>query len=193
MNHKLNLAVVIGSDREGRLAPTVANWFTEQANQHNAFNIDVIDLAEIGLPQALVGDVSKIPQSVHSYTERIGKADAFTFVVPEYNRSFTPVTKSAIDWVHAEWKTKPVSFVSYGGISGGLRAVEQLRLVFAELDATTIRDSVSFHSIWECFDSQGEVIDAVSKNKAANYLLDQLLWWAQALHNHRATHPYKSG
>jgi hypothetical protein len=75
----------------------------------------------------------------------IDAADAFVVVTPEYNHSYPASLKHAIDMAHGEWNTKPVAFVSYGGISGGLRAVEALRLVFAELHATTIRDTVSFH------------------------------------------------
>ncbi len=74
----------------------------------------------------------------------LSEADAFIVVTPEYNHSFTASLKFVLDLVYEPWQGKPVAFVSYGGISGGLRAVEQLRLVFAELHAVTVRDTVSF-------------------------------------------------
>jgi NAD(P)H-dependent FMN reductase len=80
-------------------------------------------------------------------------------VTPEYNHGYTAALKQLIDAVKAEWVAKPVGFVSYGGVSGGLRAVEQLRLVFAELHAVTIRDGVSFAMAWNRFDEAGEPVD----------------------------------
>ena len=90
-----------------------------------------------------------------SLQQALGLADAFVVVTPEYNHGYPAPLKELIDSVNAEWQAKPVAFVSYGGVSGGLRAVEQLRLVFAELHAVTIRDSVSFPGAWEQFDESG--------------------------------------
>lgn len=84
--------------------------------------------------------------------KRIAAADAVLIVTPEYNHSFPGPLKTSIDSLRDEWKAKPVGFVSYGGIGGGLRAVEALRLVFAELHAVTVRDTVSFHNPWSRFE-----------------------------------------
>jgi NAD(P)H-dependent FMN reductase len=113
-------------------------------------------------------------------------------VTPEYNHSFPASIKSLIDWHFTEWRAKPIGFVSYGGIGGGLRAVEQLRLVFAEMHAVTMRDTVSFHSFWEHFDTQGQLINPASPNGAAKMLLDQLSWWSGILHDARRNNPYKA-
>ena len=90
-----------------------------------------------------------------SLNERVASCDAFIVVTPEYNHGYPAPLKALIDSFGPEWHAKPVAFVSYGGISGGLRAVEQLRLVFAELHAVTIRESVSFAGAWEQFDPEG--------------------------------------
>ena len=82
-----------------------------------------------------------------------------------------------------------MGFVSYGGSAGGLRAVEQLRLVFAELHAVTIKESVSFHGIWSAFDSNGEPVDAQSGGRAMS-MFDRLHWWGAALRDARAEKPY---
>jgi hypothetical protein len=89
--------------------------------------------------------------------------------------------KSAIDGVGAQWRGKPVAFVSYGGLSGGLRAVEALRVVFAELHTVTVRDTVSFHGAHQRFDAGGSPHDAVGPSAAASVLLDQMVWWGRAL------------
>jgi NAD(P)H-dependent FMN reductase len=124
---------------------------------------------------------------VRAYAERIDRADAFVVVTPEYNHSYPAGLKQAIDLVHAPWRRKPVGFVSYGGMSGGLRAVEHLRTVFAELHATTVRDVVSFHMAWQQFGADGEPRDPTACDAAAKKLLDDLVWWAAALRTARQT------
>lgn len=189
---RTRLAVIIGSTRSGRFGPTVANWFADQARQRADLSVDVIDLATAGLPDVLPGDDWDLPQAVLGLGPWLDTADAFVVVTPEYNHSFPAPLKTAVDWFHAEWAAKPVGFVSYGGLGGGLRAVEQLRLVFAELHATTVRNSVSFHNYWEAFDENGRTDDPAAHG-AAKGMLDQLVWWSDALRAHRGRVPYAVG
>ncbi|TCP46784.1 hypothetical protein EV191_11360 [Tamaricihabitans halophyticus] len=81
--------------------------------------------------------------------------------------------------------------MSYGGIGGRLFAVEQLRQVFTEVHATTIRQAISFDNFWERFDEHGETAADESLESAAKTFLDQLSWWANALRVARAAHPYE--
>ncbi|CAM3829366.1 NAD(P)H-dependent oxidoreductase [Nocardiopsis rhodophaea] len=189
MSHNpLRIAVIMASTREGRFIPTITEWIAQQARDHGDLEIDVIDLAEARLPDVLAFDPT--PDAVTALAPRLDAADAFIVVTPEYNHSFPAPLKTAIDWYHAEWRAKPVAFVSYGGMSGGLRAVEQLRQVFAELHATTIRDTVSFHNAWDRFDARGRPVDAEGVNTAARTMLGQLTWWADALREARVRRPY---
>ncbi|HVV12944.1 NAD(P)H-dependent oxidoreductase [Amycolatopsis sp.] len=187
MTAPLQLAVIIGSTREGRFGPTVGRWFARQAEQHEDMAVDVIDLAEARLPGELAG---RAPAEVAAVTERLAKADAFTVVTPEYNHSYPASLKTLIDWHYTQWQAKPVGFVSYGGVAGGLRAVEHLRPVFAELHSVTVRDTVSFHGAWGRFDDSGEPLEPDGCNTAAKTMLDQLAWWGFALREARAKHPY---
>ena len=107
-------------------------------------------------------------------------ADAFVVLTPEYNHSYPAPLKQAIDLSQGQFARKPVAFVSYGGFSGGIRAVEHLRPVFAEVHAATIRESVSFHQAWERFDADGWPHDA-SVIDAAGVMLNDLAWWAATL------------
>ena len=120
---------------------------------------------------------------------RLAAADAFVFVTPEYNHSFPASLKNAIDWHNEQWHAKPVAFVSYGGLSGGLRAVEQLRVVMAELNAMTIRNTVSFHNAWA-----DSTTPATARTRPSTpprrRMLDQLAWWAHALRDARSVRPY---
>ncbi|WP_306360850.1 NADPH-dependent FMN reductase [Nocardia sp. CC227C] len=182
----LRVAIIIGSTRAQRFGPTVATWFHGHARAHGGLDLDLIDLAEAGLSDVL----DETGAAVDALAPRLAEADAFVIVSPEYNRGYPAPLKTAIDSYVDEWKAKPVAFVSYGGVSGGLRAVEQLRQVFGELHAITIRNTVSFHSCWNRFDDAGRPLDAAGAEAAATALLHQLTWWARALHDARAIRPY---
>ncbi|HVF75590.1 MAG TPA: NAD(P)H-dependent oxidoreductase [Acidimicrobiales bacterium] len=185
--HELNLAVIIGSTREGRFAPRVARWFETAVRTNGGFALDVIDLAEADLPAVLA---PKPTRAVERYRDRLAAADAFVVVTPEYNHGYPAPLKQAIDLAYKEWQAKPVGFVSYGGMSGGLRAVEQLRQVFAELHATTIRDVVSLHNPWALFDDDARTHEPTGADAAAKTMLDQLAWWGAALRTARQARPY---
>jgi NAD(P)H-dependent FMN reductase len=183
----LSIAVIVGSTRQGRFAPVVSDWFVKQARSRHDMDVDVVDLADLDLPAVY-------PQSfgpeVRDYLARIDRADGYVVVTPEYNHSFPAGLKQAIDLAKREWQAKPVAFVSYGGLSGGLRAVEHLRQVFAELHAVTMRDTVSLHNVRQQFDESGQPIDAAGTSAAAKTMLDELAWWAGALRTARTDRPY---
>jgi NAD(P)H-dependent FMN reductase len=186
----LRLAVIIGSSRVGRTGPAVARWFVEEAEASAMYDLDVLDLAEVELPMSLTREPGGASaELLDSVASRLDAADAYVVITPEYNHSFTAPMKNLIDWHRAEWQAKPVGFVSYGGLSGGLRAIEQLRLVFAELHATTIRDTVSFHGVWQHIGDDG-VLRAPDAAVPAKVMLEKLQWWASALKDARTAHPY---
>ncbi|AEF39367.1 NADPH-dependent FMN reductase [Hoyosella subflava] len=186
----LRLAVIVGSTRDGRFGPTAAHWFAQQARSHSDFEIDVIDLVDAQLPTTITDFGAPEPAEVTALAPRLAEADAFVIVTPEYNHSYPASLKVAIDWYRDEWQAKPVGFVSYGGMGGGLRAVEHLRTVFTEVHATTVRDTISFHSYWDKFDEEGLPHDGESCAHAAKGMLDQLSWWGGALKDARARAPY---
>ncbi|MGB6183146.1 MAG: NAD(P)H-dependent oxidoreductase [Rhodococcus sp. (in: high G+C Gram-positive bacteria)] len=166
------LGVIIGSVREGRIGPTVARWFVREATADGRFEVRVLDLADVDLPQDLsgVGDTDTVAKWVD-------ECDAFVMVTPEYNHGYPASLKLALDSVKYEWRGKPVGFVSYGGLAGGVRAVEQLRLVAAELHMVSVRDAVSFVRVRKAFDADGETSDGAAVDGAAR-MLEQMLWWA---------------
>lgn len=174
MTENIRLAVVVGSVREGRFGPVVARWFAERARRRSELSVDVVDLADTGLDEA--------------FAERVGLADALVVVTPEYNHSFPGPLKTALDATSGQLRDKPVGFVAYGGMSGGLRAVEQLRPVLAELHAVGLRDTVSFHGAAGAFDGSGRPREESEKEAAAAVLLDALVWWARTLRRARDEH-----
>jgi NAD(P)H-dependent FMN reductase len=171
--HPLRLAVIVASTREGRFGPTVAAWFAGEAADRTDLEVEVVDLAEAS-----------------TVTRKLAAADAFVVVTPEYNHSYPAPLKAMIDGHFHEWLAKPVGFVSYGGLSGGLRAVEHLRPVFAELHAVTVRDTVSFHGGRSCFGPAGRPLDPEAPGVAARLLLDRLTWWGLILRDAHRVRPY---
>jgi len=172
----IRLGLIYGSTREGRFCDTVAQWVTAQIVSDERFSVEIVDPARMHGERPLKA--------------QIGEADAFVVVTPEYNHGYPAPLKAPIDSVGAEWHAKPVAFVSYGGISGGLRAVEQLRQVFAELHAVTVRDTVSFASAWEQFDATGGIVAPDRPRRSTATMLGRLYWWAVALRVARRISPY---
>ncbi len=129
------LMIIVGSVRPGRVGLPIAQWVQAAAEAHGGFDIDFVDLLELALPFM---DEPNHPR-LHNYTKqhtldwsaRVTAAEAFVFVTPEYNHSFSPALKNAIDFLCLEWWRKPVGFVSYGGVSGGSRGVTALEPITA--------------------------------------------------------------
>ncbi|SEL84972.1 NADPH-dependent FMN reductase [Nonomuraea pusilla] len=196
--NRMRLAVITGSVRTGRFGPKVTDWFAERVRVHGLFDLDVIDLAATPLPAALPATAEELqaaherPAPMAELAGRLREADAFAVVTPEYNHSYPASLKLALDWHYTEWQAKPVGFVSYGGFGGGLRAVEHLRAVFAELHAVTVRNTISFDGHWARFDADGRLLDPDGPEGAAKALLDQLGWWAEALRRARSVTPYQA-
>lgn len=192
MTTSLNIAVIIGSVRDGRFGPTVAEWFLSRVE--GPFEVDVIDLAEVRLPLNMPSyggqPSAEVAEVLTELTPRLETADAFVVITPEYNHSFPASLKNLIDWHFTQWQAKPVALVSYGGLSGGRHAVEHLRHVFAELHAMTLRDTISVTKYFEQFGQDGKLIDPTELNAAAKTLLTQLEWWATALAEAREKRPF---
>ena len=177
MTEQIRIGLIYGSTRPGRFCDTVAQWARDQIAGNSIFSVQPIDPANGNDPDS---------------RRHIGACDAFVVVTPEYNHGYPAPLKALIDSVSAEWQAKPVAFVSYGGVSGGLRAVEQLRQVFAELHAVTMRDSVSFAGAWEQFDPAGALRRPERYEQTMAAMLARLRWWATALKVARTAQPYES-
>jgi NAD(P)H-dependent FMN reductase len=172
--HPLRLALIVRNTESLKFGTIVAEWFAREVEQRDDFKLDLVDLERTPL--------TELPR-------RIDEADAIVIVCPEYNHGYPGDLKTAIDAVRRPWYAKPVAFIVYGGRSGGLRAAEQLRQVFGELHAVTIRETLSFHQPTDRFTVEGTPIDPTTP-QAASTLLTQLAWWARPLREARTTSPY---
>jgi NAD(P)H-dependent FMN reductase len=131
------LLIVIGSTRPGRQGEAVATWFTQQAQAHGGFELDVADLAALKLPLLDEPNHPRLGEYTQDHTRtwsaKVAPADVIVFVTPEYNHSMPASVKNAIDFLHNEWRHKAVGIVSYGGIAAGTRAVTALEPVLSAL------------------------------------------------------------
>ena len=184
------LTIIIGSTRPGRAGLPVARWFTEEAKAHGAFDVQVADLAEIDLPLMDEPNHPKLRQYLHQHTrnwsELVDASDAFVFVTPEYNFGYAAPLKNAIDYLHEEWRYKPAGFVSYGGVSAGTRAVQQLKQVVTTLKILPVLESVSIPFHAQFIDDEGEVKANEVMVQAAHAMLDELARTERALRPLRA-------
>lgn len=187
MQRKIDLTMIYGSARDGRLCDRVADWLAGRIEAHGGFALERLDPARREVARGIGGKDRAAQLAVR---HRIGAAEAFVVVTPEYNHSFAAPLKALIDSAYSEWHAKPVAFISYGGRSGGIRAVEHLRSIFAELHAVGIRDGVSFANVWNQFDDHGALLSPEAAEGSARLMLERLQWWALTLRQGRAERNY---
>lgn len=179
----LKVAIILGSTRPGRNGEAVAKWVHDVALKKGGADYELVDIKDFDLP--LLDEPA--PPSMGQYTKPHTKAwaakidpfDAFVFVTPEYNHGTSGALKNAIDYLYKEWNNKAAGFVSYGS-AGGSRAVEQLRLVMAELQIADVRAQVML-SLFDDFENFSVFKPRPRHEKSVGALLDQLLAWAGAM------------
>jgi NAD(P)H-dependent FMN reductase len=184
-----HIVVILGSTRQGRFGETVARWFMTRTEERTDLTFQLVDLRDWQLPyydRPLPATRGEYDEPALRWAEVVGPADGFIVITPEYTHGYPAVLKSALDAVYQEWVRKPIAFVSYGGWSGGTRAVEQLRSVAIELQMAPIRPSVVLQLAPRLFDAEGNLHDPTLLNTNSTMLLDDLAWWAHALRQARA-------
>jgi NAD(P)H-dependent FMN reductase len=181
---KSKLLIFIASTRPGRVGLPVARWFHAQATSHAAFEVELIDLAEWNLPFMNEPRHPRLRQYTQEHTWRwsalVDNADAFVWVMPEYNHGYTAPLKNAIDYLVHEWAWKPVGFVSYGGVAAGTRAVQLLKPVLSDLKMLPIGDSVAIPNVSQSVkDGQFHATEALERS--ASLMLTEMQHVAAAV------------
>ncbi len=172
------LEIVIASTRPGRVGEPVARWFEQVAVADGRFDVGVADLAEIGLPLLDEPNHPRLQEYLHDHTKawsaRVAAADAFAFVTPEYNHGMAASLKNAIDFLHNEWRYKPVGFVSYGGVSAGTRGVQMAKQVVAAVSLVPIVSAVPIPFVRGFLDDDDRIVANDIMIAAAEGMLDEL-------------------
>lgn len=179
------LKIIIASTRPGRVGEPVGAWVARAAREHGGFDaVEVLDLAEIGLPMLDEPHHPRLRRYVHEHTRRwsaaIDSADAFIIVAPEYNFAMTAPLKNALDYLHGEWAHKPVGLVTYGGASGGMRAAEMIKTVLTALRMVPVAPGVALHMV-ATHVVNGEFVPTDANTGALTAMLDELVRYQAAL------------
>jgi len=184
------IKIIVGSSRPGRFNIQPATWIHDLAKESEDIEAELVDLKEVNLPfldEAVPASQGQYAnEHTKDWAKTIGDADGFIFVTPEYNHSYSPVLKNAIDYVYAEWNYKPVSFVSYGSLAGGARAVEHLRGVAGELKMYDIREQILLPDYWTNLSGEGQYQFTETQTEAAKAMLESLAFWAGKMKEARA-------
>lgn len=179
----LKLAIIIGSTRPARVGEAVARWVYELAQKRGDAQYELVDIKDFDLP--LLDE--PIPPSQGKYSKEhtkkwaatIASFDGYVFVTPEYNHGTSGALKNAIDFIYTEWNNKAAGFVGYGS-AGGVRAVEHLRLVMAELQVATVRNQVAL-SLFTDFENFTAFKPASFHEGSVSKMLDQVIAWSGAM------------
>lgn len=187
----MKILVVLGSVREGRVGDKVARWVMDQVKKRNPeFEYELLDLKDYPMklyqeekhPAMLNGNSSD--ENANRWIKKVGEADAFLIITPEYNRGTSGALKNAIDYPYNEWHKKPITFVGYGGVSGGGRAIEQLRTNAIELQTVPIREGLLISFVSRKIEG-GEIrLDEYYETQLTT-TLNQLEWYTKVLKNAR--------
>ncbi|MGA7542222.1 MAG: NAD(P)H-dependent oxidoreductase [Nitrososphaeraceae archaeon] len=186
-NQMLKIAIILGSTRPGRNGEAVSQWVYGITKKRIDIDFELVDIKDFNLP--LLDE--PIPPSMGQYSKehtkmwsaKIDSFDAYIFVTAEYNHGIPGALKNAIDFLFKEWNNKVAGFVSYGGV-GGVRAVEQLRLVMAELKVATVRTQVQL-SLYTDFENFTKFKPAPFQENAVNTMLEEVIAWGSALNELR--------
>ena len=179
----IKLAIIIGSTRPGRKAEAVARWVHEIATKRSDAEFEIVDIKDFDLPLLDEPIPPSMGQYSHPHTKawatKIASFDGYVFVTPEYNHGPSGALKNAIDYLYREWNNKAAGFVGYGS-AGGVRAVEQLRLVMGEVQVADVRAQVAL-SLSTDFENYSTFKPAAHHEKAVDAMLDQVIAWGGAL------------
>jgi NAD(P)H-dependent FMN reductase len=184
------LQIIVASTREGRKGPAVGAWVEAEARAHGGFDVELVDLADVDLPLLDEPEHPRLRRYVNEHTiawsETVDRADAFVFVVPEYNHSPAPSLINALDYLVQEWAYKPAAFVSYGGVSAGLRGVQALKPLLCALKIVPIVEAVAIPMFTARLDASGEFVGDERLSGSARTMFTELARWEQALRQLRA-------
>ncbi|MFC4560102.1 NADPH-dependent FMN reductase [Virgibacillus kekensis] len=175
MNEKLNIGIILGSTREGRVSPQVGEWVKSIADQREDANYEIVDIANYDLPFMGTAETAGIA----AWNEKLAELDGFVFVVQEYNHSISAPLKNALDSAREAWNNKAAGIVSYGS-TGGARAAEHLRGILGELMVADVRTHPTL-SLFTDFENMAQFKPLEIHLENVNMMLDQVNTWSKAL------------
>jgi NAD(P)H-dependent FMN reductase len=173
----LNIPVILGTTRKGRMSAHVARFVTEQLSRRDGVETELIDIAELPMPVDDAGGEIKDP----GFSEKMDRSDGIVIVAPEYNHSFPGLLKHILDSCLEEYIHKGAGIVGVSsGPFGGTRVVQNLLPVLRELGLMTIFTDLNFSNVRKAFDDEGNLVDQAWTRRAGNFF-DELIWMSTVL------------
>ena len=178
------LKIISSTVRPGRKGPIVAKWITELAKQNAAFEVEILDLGEINLPMMNEPYQPIMRKYEHEHSKKwsamIDEADAFIFVTAEYDYNYPAPLRNALEYLAQEWAYKAAGIVSYGGVSAGTRAANNLKGDLITFKTVTVA-SVHLPFFTQFINDQGEFIANEMTQKSADTMLKEIARWTKGL------------
>jgi NAD(P)H-dependent FMN reductase len=176
--------------RDGRVGKAVGDWFAEIAREHDGFDVQVADLKELDLPLMTEPNHPRLKQYTQEKTWEwsriVEAADAYVFVMPEYNYVAPASVINAIDYLVHEWSHKPAGIVSYGGVSGGLRAAQSIKALITSMNMMPVKEAVTIQFVANhIHEETGAFLPIDSHQSSGKAMLEALAQWERALHGLR--------
>lgn len=172
------LQVIAASTRPGRKGIAVARWVAARAEAHGGFDVELVDLADAGLPVLDEPNHPRLGQYTQQHTKdwsaTVSRADAFVFVFPEYNHSIPGALKNALDFLFHEWADKAAGLVSYGGVSAGTRAAAALKPVLGALRMVPVVEAATIPFFTQFIDEDEEFVGNAELETGATAMLDEI-------------------
>jgi chromate reductase len=164
----LKVAAFSGSLRKESFTTKLAKAFQQFSPE--GVHTEIIDISMLPLMNQDMEE--NPPQTVKDLHAAIEKADAILLATPEYNRSYTPALKNALDWGSRpqgknKWKGKPVAVVGCTPYAlGAFGAVHHLRQVLVYLDMPTLQQPEFYlGKVADKFDVEGKLIDDETRTR----------------------------
>jgi NAD(P)H-dependent FMN reductase len=186
------LKIIVASTRPGRVGLPIGKWIEAEAAGHCGFSeIELVDLREVNLPFMNEPNHPRLGRYTHQHTRdwsaKVAEAEAFVFVMPEYNYGYNAELKNAIDYLYREWRYKPVGLVSYGGVAAGTRAAQMIKQVVTALKMAPVVEAVSLPFVRQFLDDDGNVAPNDVMTASAKAMFDELIRVSEALRRLRQT------
>jgi NAD(P)H-dependent FMN reductase len=173
----VNIGIILGSTREGRLSPQVGEWVKSLGDKRGGANYEIVDIADFNLP--FLGTTDGTEPGIAAWNEKLANLDGFVFIVQEYNHSISGALKNALDFAREGWNNKAAGIVSYGSV-GGARAAEHLRGILGELAVADVRTHPAL-SLFTDFENGQTFKPAEMHEETVGEMLDQVVSWSTAL------------
>lgn len=177
----LYLPVLLGTVRSGNRSRHVADRVVRrvEAGGHETRLVDP-DALPFGHLRLREWEMDPRPPEVAAFVDDMARADGFLVVTPEYNFGYPGALKDLLDHLYDEWNRKPFGLVGVGGVSGGLRVIDNLRQVVAGLGAVAVPTHVPVQFIAKEL-GEDNALDPQKWDHRFDKLVQETAWYARAL------------